>query len=118
MQPALDKNDLFFLPLRVLKVSDSENGHVHAPERFTEDVILEVPPSPPARPGHVWVIRVKVILLLHLLISLFLHPFIFKGVSLLRHDSLDILSKHGVGVGDGVSKPDLIIVAFESETET
>lgn len=63
-------------------------------------------------------IRVEIGLELQLFITLFLDALIFKGVALLCYDGFDILSEHGVGVRDSVSEPDLIIVIFESESET
>ena len=81
-------------------------------------MILQVPPSPPARAWDVRVIRVEIGLELQLFITLFLDTFIFKGVALLCYDGFDILSEHGISVGDSVSEPDLIIVIFKSKSET
>ena len=63
-------------------------------------------------------IRVEIGLELQLFITLFLDTLIFKGVALLCYDGFDILSEHGISVGDSVSEPDLIIVIFKSESET
>ena len=81
-------------------------------------MILQVPPSPPARAWDVRVIRVEIRLELQLFITLFLDAFIFQRVTLLCDYGFNILSEHGIGVGDSVSKPDLIIITFESESET